>query len=105
MKINQKDTSIDHYHKAIEGDFEASQNARVYAQIKKHEFITGGMISNNYKLRISDTGRSLNSLHKEGLIERAYKDKCKDSKVTVWYWQLKKKVEKPDPGIQARMNF
>lgn len=105
MKIQAQSTSIEHYHKVIEGDFEASQNAKVFAQIKKYGLMSGGMISFNIELPTNDVGRSLNALNKQELIERSHKDKCQISGVKVWYWKLRKKPVEPEPGIQARMNF
>jgi transcription initiation factor IIE alpha subunit len=100
MKINQQSTSIDCYHKVVEGEYEASQNAKVYDQIKKFGTMSGGMIAFNLDMETNAVGRSLNSLNKEGVIERAFKDKCQISKINVWYWQIKKKVEPAHPGIQ-----
>jgi predicted HTH transcriptional regulator len=99
MKINQQSTSIECYHNTV-ADFEASQNAKVFDQIKKFGTMSGGMIAFNLNMETNAVGRSLNSLNKEGVIERAFKDKCQISKISVWYWQVKKPKEKAVPGIQ-----
>lgn len=105
MKTQVQDTSINCYHKVIEGGYEASQNAKVYDMLKRFETATGRMISFKTGLESNVVGRCLNAMEKQGIIERAFRQKCQISKIEAWYWQLKKKPEPVDPGKQARINF
>jgi transcription initiation factor IIE alpha subunit len=108
MKTQAKDTSIDCYHKLVEGNFEASQNAKVFSIIKMAGKITGHMISDKTGIDTNAVGRCLNSLEKEGLIERPeeLKAKCEITNVRVYWWRIKQKVVKiPDPGIQTHLPY
>lgn len=99
MKINQQSTSIECYHNTVV-DFEASQNARVFDQLKKYGTATGRMLAFVLRVESNVAGRCLNAMEKQGIIERAFRDKCQVSKKEAWYWQIKKPKEKSIPGKQ-----